>query len=520
MKVIYTTCYADPWIKVAKKLRDDYGYEPVYWNGYEDDDSEKIIQKYFPDAIYHPYYDAWKGNFPPVIDHRFSESYIDIDFLKENAEFELQAIKMMDRMDADRHSFNFMERQRHFRNFLKYWTGCINHFQPEVVISAAVPHRVYDYALYLLCKFRSIDFIAFQGTPFTYYSLPVIKLSTIGEIFDVEYSGTLKSDRSVDEIRQQVSPDIYSYYENIKKNYTEGRPSYVPQEEIKDKKYRGVIGLFKKLIFDMTGPDKKRYLGRNGYLMKGIPTYQKEKNKNIENSHHSLVRYALLKVKTNKYKKKLKRYYNSRVVEPKLNELYVILNLHYQPEATTSPSGDVFVDQMLCVEMLLKHLPDNYLIYVKEHPAQFQSHREGHTYRFWEFYSDFLRSSRVRLMPLQYDPYILIKNAKAVASVAGTAGWEAMALGKPVICFGMVWYEKYDGVLKIVDESSASRINEFIENFRFDERNLMAYLAAFSKKAVKAYYYRGLKQIMNQPEEECVCNIANAIIHATKHSSK
>ena len=42
MRVLYNTCVADPWVKVAQRLRDDYGYEPVYWIGFNYDDSENI----------------------------------------------------------------------------------------------------------------------------------------------------------------------------------------------------------------------------------------------------------------------------------------------------------------------------------------------------------------------------------------------------------------------------------------------------------------------------------------------
>ena len=85
MRVIYNTCIADPWAKVAQKLQKEYGFEPVYWIGYEyfeDDNSKEIIPKLFPNAIYQPYYDAWKGIFPAEITQKYSEAYINIDFLR------------------------------------------------------------------------------------------------------------------------------------------------------------------------------------------------------------------------------------------------------------------------------------------------------------------------------------------------------------------------------------------------------------------------------------------------------
>jgi hypothetical protein len=128
MKVIYDICVADPWVQVAQKLQQEHGYEPVYWNGYPDDDSRERVAAAFPHAVYQPYFDACKGIFPETNMEKSPGAYINIDFLKNYASYELQAIKMMDRMDPDRHSFNFMERQRHFRKFLKHWTACIDYF--------------------------------------------------------------------------------------------------------------------------------------------------------------------------------------------------------------------------------------------------------------------------------------------------------------------------------------------------------------------------------------------------------
>jgi len=208
----------------------------------------------------------------------------------------------------------------------------------------------------------------------------------------------------------------------------------------------------------------------------------------------------------------LKKHYLKFLVIPDFGKPYILLPLHYQPEMTSNPSGDIFVDQILCVEVLLKNTPKDYYLYIKEHRSQFYSFSEGHTSRIKEFYDDLAKYPRVRLISENYDQFELIKNAKAVATITGTTGWEAMVLGKPVICFGLSWYEKYQGVLRITDEKSALGINDFIENFKFDERDLLCYLNAVQKKTVKAYFYRGLKERMNMSEEECVGNLVESVL--------
>jgi hypothetical protein len=488
-KIIYSPCFVDPWLKIAQKLQKEHGYNPVYWIGYEYDDSKNTVPTAFPDVIYHPYFDAFKGIFPREIADRFPGSSINIDFLKDYASCELQAIKMMDRMDPDRYSFNFMERQRHFRNLVKYWTACIDYLKPDLVVSERVPHQAFDYVLYLLCKFNKIKFISFVMSAFPGREIPVTEIYSIGDIFDVEYAEYLKSDLKNEELKRNLPDDIIAAYDKMKLDYTLSEPFYMKKHKVAHSQSSTILMLIKKFSLDIYR-NRKNYFGKDGFLRKGIPYFWKQRCKSIENSTTSVLNYSFLKVKTNAYKRKLKKTYDSLVEAPDLNVPYVLFNLHYQPEMTSNPSGDIFVDQILCIDILAKNLPANYFIYVKEHRSQFYSHLQGHTGRIPEFYHDLLAYPQVRLMPMHMDPFLLFKNSRAVATVTGTSGWEAMVLGKPVIIFGLSWYEKYVGVLKIVDEKTGAKITPFIDNFKFDERNLLAYLNAFNRKSIKNYAQR------------------------------
>lgn len=512
MRVLYNICYSDPWVAVAKKLQEVHNYEPVYWIGYEDDDSERIVASTFPNSIYHHYYDAWAGMFPDVIEKELPNYSLDLDFLAEFAHEELLTYKMMDRMDPYRYKFNFMERQQHFRKLIRYWITVLEELKPEVIISASIPHRVFDYVLYLLCQKRNIPFISMVTTHFRGHILPLLNINSIGNILDADYKALLNSNETIENLKEKLHSVIKTRYDKIKLDYSEGKPEFVSSENIRDKKSGGVVALINKFIRDLFIDQRKRYFGKNSLLKKGIPVYSKINTNELTNKRISLLKYSVLKNKTNKYKKALKKYYASLTEEPDLNQKYILFNLHYQPEATSSPAGGVFVDLNIIVEVLTKNLPNDYLVYVKEHPAQFHSHREGHTNRIPSFYNNLKSHKNVRIIPLEYDPFVLIRNAKAVATISGSVGWEAMVLGKPVISFGLSWYEKYPGVLRITDSQSASMIMDFIDKFEFKERKLMAYLASFSQNLVKAYFYRGIKQQITISEEECVNNLVNCIL--------
>ena len=227
----------------------------------------------------------------------------------------------------------------------------------------------------------------------------------------------------------------------------------------------------------------------------GLCAYEKKVNKKYEDSDSTIYQHEHMILKANKYKKNLKNAYESLTTAPDYNDCYVVHFLHYQPEATTCPGGDIFVDQRLCIELLLKNLPLDYKVYVKEHPSQFVRHMIGHTGRMRDLYDDLVKNDRVKLISTKYDSFELMKHSKAVSTVTGTVGWEAIARQKPVIAFGLCWYENFTkGVLRIKDEDTASKIQQFIEKYHFDEHSLLAYLASIGKHTTIAYYFKASRK--------------------------
>lgn len=511
MKAIYSACWADPWIKVAKTLQNQHNIQPVYWVGYEADYSEVLVPKEFPGITYQRYFDAWKGVFPKPFAENNVYDFLDVDFLKEIASLELQAIKMMDRMDPDRHSFSFSERQRHFRLMLRKWMYIFDTVKPDIIINATVPHRVYDYILFILAKQRNIAFIAFCPSAFTGRIVPVTDIYHLDSTLEKEYTSFDSKKSSNENLLNDLPMDVRERYGILKKDYTTAEPLYMKKHVVVNKKESGLWGNMDK-VFKKISYGKGTKIRKKDYMKGSFPSYHKKRGSSIELSHFSIWAHIRRKKQAVQYKNKLKDYYNSLTQEPDLSKKYIFLPLHYQPEMTTNPAGDIFADQMLCLDVLLKNLPNDYLIYVKEHKSQFYAHTEGHTGRFRELYDDIDKLPRTQMIPLDTDVFQLIDNSAAVATVTGTVGWEAIVKGKPVIIFGLAWYEHYRGVLKIENSASAIHIQPFIENFRFDENNLLIYLKALSNNSERAYYFRSLKEKMNQDEDECIANLETLIL--------
>jgi len=507
-RVIYNTCVADPWIKVAQNLQTKYNFEPVYWIGYNYDNSETLVKEAFPDICYQSYPDAWKGIFSAEIRKKSYDCFVDVDLINRLAKYELLAIKMMDRLDYDRYSFNFMERERHYINLIKNWMACFDIYKPDMVISAVNPHRVYDYVLYLLCKDRNIPFINFQYSMCVERIYALTDIYSIGDIFDSSYKKYLQQPLT----KEMLPPEILFSFEKVQKDYSEAIPTYMKDHEIKSKKSSKRFNMVRAFF------NKYKLFGKDGLIRKGTlsVTMLKNKNYSLEETRGSLSYLYKIRRGKQKYNDSLRTLYSSLVSVPDKNHKYIFFPLHYQPEATTSPAGDVFVNQRYCIETLLKNTPDDCFIYVKEHPQQFMAHMLGQTSRIKEFYTDIIANKRVKLMPLELDSYSIMKDSLAVATVTGTVGWEALMNKKPVIVFGLIWYEKMAGVLRITDSASASDLYGFIKNYKYDEKKVLAYLMAFADNSIKAYHYQGRKEKVNMPEDECIRNISEIIYKLTR----
>lgn len=124
---------------------------------------------------------------------------------------------------------------------------------------------------------------------------------------------------------------------------------------------------------------------------------------------------------------------------------FIYVPLHNQPEMTASTLGGRYRDQVLMIEAVARSIPDDWVIYVKENP------RQGAYARGPLYFHRLSRLPNVQLVPSYTSSQVLVAKSKLVATVAGTAGWEALLLGIPVITFGGAWYRSMPGVTEFTE---------------------------------------------------------------------
>jgi hypothetical protein len=125
------------------------------------------------------------------------------------------------------------------------------------------------------------------------------------------------------------------------------------------------------------------------------------------------------------------------------SDRFVYFPLHLQPELTTAALGGPdgrYSDQISAIEQLSQIVPPGIWIYVKENPKQTAQQR-GQL-----FYRRLNSLPNVKYVSREVASRVLIEKSIAVATITGTAGWEALFYGKPVLVFGNAWYLSFDGV--------------------------------------------------------------------------
>ncbi len=120
----------------------------------------------------------------------------------------------------------------------------------------------------------------------------------------------------------------------------------------------------------------------------------------------------------------------------------VYFPLQMQPEMTTSTLGGVYSDQILAIEKISNIIPNDWVIYVKENPKQLEGHRGEYFFKRLSLIKNAIYISK------EVNSFDLINSCEFVATITGTAGWEALMVEKPALIFGLTWYQEFEGIIK------------------------------------------------------------------------
>ncbi len=425
-------------------------HEISYWSG--DGKEFESLRAEFPGTIFHDHFDALYGIPPAGIDASAFPPP-DAALLLELLKTESIVLTMMNKRFE---SALTSERKHLYYTLVRYWRGVLLKLRPDAIIFPCAPHTVYDYVIYGLAKHLGIRCIMFELTVVGARSI-VMEDYEVGSATLAQRIAHAKTESRKE--ARDLPPDIREYYEWQMNPEATHTPLYMRQQLGRYAGLKKVPIKFKSVWDTLVVHKDLRALGK---VLTHIP------------------RRLMRNMRTE---------YISLQTAPDFAQKFIYAPLSFQPERTSSPQGGVFVDQLLMIEMLSASVPEDWLIYVKEHPAQWL-HRgpDFFSYRYRGYYESIARLKNVKLVPVDTDTFTLTNHSRALATVTGTAGFEAIFRGKSVLIFGFPWYLHAPGLFRVssVSEIKAA-ISTIISGFAPSREAVLQYLYCLGKQSFVGY---------------------------------
>lgn len=473
-KVIYFEFNSEHRGHIIDYLYEEHAWEPVLLSGHNAESMRRWVNSKHKECVLQETIDLRLAQFDyskvgkPVP--------IDAEIISALSRYALNSLGFQ--LDSTGWNFALDERKRFYYDMLKYWNTVIHHLQPDLLVLFTWPHTPTEYPLYLLCKhYFNIDTLFIDPVPFfdRYYHFVGISLEELYAPFIQHY----KSKESF--THSQVVCDYMSKIRSKK-----GKTSqYIIDVYEGDKKVEW--NLLKKFVMLIA----KTILCGYGFRKGQVDWKKNRKPYDLLSSRMNHFEELFFWIRTRRKNIRLRKHYKSYCVQPNFDQKYLYFAASYQPEAVSAINGGVFEDIFLALDILSACVPEDWVIYYKEHPGTFLKGFRGCLKRNKHFYNRVASYANVQIIPSQSDSFELIDASQAVATIGGTASWEAIVRGKPAISFGRVWYQGCNSVFSVETLQDAQEaIKKILSGYTPDPKDIERYAASIEKVAVKGMIHR------------------------------
>ncbi len=412
------------------------------------------------------------GHFTDVI--KYSDIPLDEEFLNEMSKCESTVLKMMDRYQFTERLLIYEERINLYHKQLKFWYNYLVKEKIDVCFFAVIPHVVYDFTIYCLCKHLGIK-------TFMLYRLPVLPQKNVS-IYVLK------------DINEHIPGLRASYEKHLNSStplsLTPRMSAYLDLKEGNENKtFTGIVSSNKNLSkYFQIG----KYLNYIKYKASWLRAWIKLWGAPFDILYRFIYKASMIGMDKPTY-----------IDDPDLTCKFIFVSLHYQPECTTSPMGGVFVHQDLMIEILMKAVPPEVKLYIKPHP------REGMSKKL---YRRLHVDSRTVFINPELNSFSLITKSLAIATITGTTGWEGFLNNKPILMFGSYFYQDAPGIYKVKSIADAKNALAAILDKKECTTNQMviAFLKAVEENSFPGFVDSRYSPLSGLTDEENCTNIANA----------
>jgi hypothetical protein len=327
----------------------------------------------------------------------------------------------------------------YYYTLVNYFYHLFTHFDIEFLISGNIYHEGADYTLYHVAKELGIPNQMFYQSIFPNRFFHIKTVDDMGDI-----RGTCKP----------LFPEMDFKLEN----YVKLKQHYMSKITDANDYLEEIEGRF--MLKDILVADWSDKLMRSVF-----PDRFRIRDTHYHNGKYQRVpRLKALVENMEKYGNKA----------PDLDQEFIYFPLHLQPELTTSALGRRFEDQVFALQHLRSIIPSEVKIYAKENPKQWEA------FRSHDFFYRLRQLPNVEYIHHSVSSFDLIDHCSCVATVTGTAGWEAVCQGVPTITFGNAWYNNLPGVFHFSPELSYKDVLSYTfdpTHFSNEVKDLSRYIA-------------------------------------------
>ena len=501
---IFAFRFSTPMLIEVIRCLDKRSIEVTYWTG-----SKKYFEDFvknrkdFPNTIFHNTFEAVQGIGAPEVDQSSFEP-ISKKITENMLACESQALIMLNAIDLDNTS---LSKKKHlYYEYVKYWYGVLTTMKPDAIIFGDIPHMSFQFVVYHLAKLLNIKVVMYRVIQIPGRMLFLNNYSKYEEL-GREVAKNIDAQFSLN----NLSPDIQKYY--LKQLDLESSPD--PFYMKKD--YVGSLEKTSHILPRLTAI--LRHIKQLSFL-KTTKSYvqsffAEKKLASIEGFSYSGLALKRQLKKWHNIRNGFKKEYEALQTKVDFSKKFIYVALHNQPECSTSAMGDIFVDQLLMIDLLADALPKDWVLYVKDSPMQWVGAR-AHLGRYDGYYRDIAKKKNVFIIPTTVSTYELINKSQAVATVTGTVAWEAVLRSKPAMIFGYTWFMHCDGVHRITDRKSCRQAMQAVMDGRLpDKQKVLNFLVSVEKVSTVSYPNNRFKTL-NISEEENIKNIANKFMEELK----
>lgn len=420
-------------------------------------------------------------------DLKYSGYYIDLEWgeisplsneiLDKSKNIESQFYSMYIRINPN---ISYLNLNQIYKSHLRFWNDFILKKKISLFLSSNIPHEGFDYIIYGLLKIYGVKTIMM-------YTLPVIpnKVVTINYLFDLDYPlicleeeySAFKLDSKVVELTE-LREDFRNYFDVLS---NEELSSFTRADLTNSFILKKIYQLF---LSPLT-------------FLKGLQTLKKHYNVNIFLLFLKLSRDFVSMFLLDIHNSLLNNYYKKLCSDPDYSGNYFYFPLNYQPEASTNPLAGNYYDLTLIAEELSFLMPEDYILYIKEHPRL-------SPIRTKDFYKKLSKIKNIRFIDSKISPIKLVKNSKAIITTTGSVGIESIINLKPVMMFGSRVYQYSEGIYKINSRDDIVNFIHDLENgdIRVDLRLVIKFFKLLENYSIQGTNYPPDLKKINMTNED------------------